>query len=125
MVVAPRRRTRRPVGVGAVQPALVGDDHTVVTSLGVQLDRYGAGSDIGDGDPMPADRSPTDLAIFTGGTVAFDPAFLRRRRAASTRRCFLYYEDVDLAIRGRRLGWCYRLVPASVVEHRRGTHHGR
>lgn len=106
--------------VGAVQPALVGADHTVVTSLGVRLDRYGAGSDVGDGGPLPHDRSPVDLPIFNGGTVAFDPAFLRET-GGFDESYFLYYEDVDLARRGRRLGWTYRLVPASVVEHRRGT----
>jgi len=32
-------------------------------------------------------------------------------------RYFLYYEDVDLAARGHRLGWRYRCAPRSVVEH--------
>jgi GT2 family glycosyltransferase len=109
--------------VGAVQPVLVSDDHGVVTSLGVQLDRFGAGSDIGDGGPPPADRAPSDLHIFNGGTVVFDPAFLRDT-GGFDESMFLYYEDVDLALRGRRLGWRYRLVPESVVEHRRGTSTG-
>jgi GT2 family glycosyltransferase len=30
---------------------------------------------------------------------------------------FLYYEDVDLAWRGRERGWAYRYVPDSVVRH--------
>jgi GT2 family glycosyltransferase len=30
---------------------------------------------------------------------------------------FLYYEDVDLAWRGRERGWLYRYVPGSVVRH--------
>ncbi|MDP8977693.1 MAG: glycosyltransferase [Actinomycetota bacterium] len=32
-------------------------------------------------------------------------------------RYFLYYEDFDLAWRGRRRGWRYRYVPESVVRH--------
>jgi GT2 family glycosyltransferase len=32
-------------------------------------------------------------------------------------RYFLYYEDLDLAWRGRRRGWRYRYVPESVVRH--------
>ena len=36
-------------------------------------------------------------------------------------RYFLYYEDVDLGLRGRRLGWRYRCVPASIVVHEGGA----
>jgi len=36
-------------------------------------------------------------------------------------RFFLYYEDVDLALRGTARGWRYRLVPDSVVDHERGV----
>src|SRR5204862_8104871 len=32
-------------------------------------------------------------------------------------RYFLYYEDIDLAWRGRSRGWRYRFVPASIVHH--------
>ncbi len=109
-----------PCRIGAVQPALVTADHSVVTSLGVKLDRYGAGSDVGDGGPLPDDRSTRPVEIFNGGTVAFRRRFLDDT-GGFDERFFLYYEDVDLALRGRRLGWNYRLVPTSVVEHRRGT----
>ena len=112
-----------PDDVGVAQPVLVGADHDVVTSLGVQLDRYGAGSDIGDGGPVPSERTSSELAVFNGGTVVFDPAFLRDT-GGFDESLFLYYEDVDLALRGTRRGWRYVLVPDSVVEHRRGTSTG-
>ena len=32
-------------------------------------------------------------------------------------RYFLYYEDIDLAWRGRSRGWRYRFVPTSIVHH--------
>ncbi|MFW2332961.1 glycosyltransferase family 2 protein [Ilumatobacter sp.] len=109
-----------PVDVGAVQPALVGPDPDVVVSLGVELDRYGAGSDVGDGGPLPADRTVRDVDVFTGGAVLFDAAFLDAT-GGFDERYFLYYEDVDLALRGGSLGWRYRVAPESTVEHRRGT----
>ena len=109
--------------VGAVQPAIVASDHSIVTSLGVHLDRYGAGSDIGDGGPLPSDRSARDLEIFNGGMVAFARDFIRET-GGFDERYFLYYEDVDLSLRGRASGWRYRLVPEAMVEHRRGTSTG-
>ena len=103
--------------VGAVQPKLVFADRRLATinSLGVTIDRTGAGHDIGFGEP---DRvvPTTDIDAFTGGAVLFDPTFLDET-AGFDERYFLYYEDVDLAARGARLGWRYRCVPASVVEH--------
>ena len=110
----------QPDDVGAVQPALLAPGREAVVSLGVETDRYGAGSDIGDGDPLPADRSERSLDVFTGGAVLFDRAFLEST-GGFDERFFLYYEDVDLARRGRSLGWRYRVVPESTVEHRRGT----
>jgi GT2 family glycosyltransferase len=32
-------------------------------------------------------------------------------------RLFLYYEDVDLSLRGRAKGWRYRYIPGSIVRH--------
>lgn len=105
--------------VGAVQPKLLFDtDPPTINSLGVQLGPDGAGTDIGMHAPDdPDDRAPRDLSIFTGGAV-----LLRDRFVADTggfdERFFLYYEDVDLALRGHELGWRYRLAPASRVRHR-------
>ena len=110
-------------GVGAVQPALLGPDGNVA-SLGVEFDRFGAGRDIGDGLPLPVDRGPREIDVFTGGAVLFDAEFLRTT-GGFDERFFLYYEDVDLAERGRRLGWRFRVVPSSTVEHRRGSSTGQ
>jgi N-acetylglucosaminyl-diphospho-decaprenol L-rhamnosyltransferase len=35
-------------------------------------------------------------------------------------KMFLYFEDVELAVRGRRSGWRYAIEPASVVRHGHG-----
>jgi N-acetylglucosaminyl-diphospho-decaprenol L-rhamnosyltransferase len=109
--------------VGAVQPKLLfaGElDNTgaTINSLGVALGRDGAGTDIGMHEPDdPADVAPRDLAIFTGGAVLFAADFVRET-GGFDERFFLYYEDVDLALRGTELGWRYRLAPASRVRHR-------
>ncbi len=111
--------------VGVAQPKLLvaGSVPARINSLGVQLGSDGAGTDIGIGDIDVVDGPPADLAIFTGGAVVLAPAFLSAT-GGFDERYFLYYEDVDLALRGRSLGWRYRLVPASSVEHVGGASSG-
>jgi GT2 family glycosyltransferase len=103
-------------GVGAVQPLLLADgDSGTVNSAGVEFDRYGAGVDVLRGG-APPHGTPTDLRCFTGGAVLFDRQFLNDT-GGFDERFFLYYEDVDLALRGSELGWRYLLVPESTVDH--------
>lgn len=111
-------------GVGAAQPKLLlaGTDPVLVNSLGVELDSAWQGHDVGDGlvDGSPGTDVGGDLEIFSAGAVVFSVDFLAAT-GGFDERYVLYYEDVDLALRGRRLGWRYELVPGSVVEHRRGA----
>jgi N-acetylglucosaminyl-diphospho-decaprenol L-rhamnosyltransferase len=110
--------------LGAVQPKLLLEPG-VVNSVGVAIDRYGAGADLGYGAPDGADYSqPSAIRAFTGGAVLFRAAFLRDT-AGFDERYFLYYEDVDLALRGAERGWRYRCVPASTVRHAQGSSSAR
>jgi N-acetylglucosaminyl-diphospho-decaprenol L-rhamnosyltransferase len=102
--------------VGAAQPKLIFAGTSTINSLGVQIGPDGAGTDIGLGEADTPALQPTDLQIFSGGAVLFNRDFLQAT-GGFDERYVLYYEDVDLALRGRELGWSYRLVPASVVEH--------
>ena len=109
--------------VGAVQPKLLyaGTEPAVVNSLGVRLDRCGAGHDIGEGEldgDWAAGACPIEM--FTAGAVLFDAEFLTAT-GGFDERFFMYYEDVDLALRGARLGWTYRSQPAAVVWHHGGV----
>jgi GT2 family glycosyltransferase len=108
-------------GVGAAQPKLLiaGSSPPRLNSLGVSIGRDGAGTDVGDGTLDVVVGSPSEVARFTGGAVLFTADFLRAT-GGFDERYFLYYEDVDLGARGAELGWSYRLVPASVVDHSRG-----
>lgn len=109
--------------LGAVQPMLVFDsDPPRVNSLGVELGADGAGVDIGLG--MPVDDLPTrearEIEVFTGGAVVLSREFILAT-GGFDERYILYYEDVDLALRGRRAGWRARCAPASIVHHRGGV----
>lgn len=111
---------RLPNRVGAAQPVLLhaDTDPPMVNSRGVQIGPDGAGTDIGDGDPYVAGDAVTEIELFTGGAVAFGADYLRDTGGFDG-RWFLYYEDVDLAKRGRELGYRSVLVESSVVVHER------
>ena len=104
--------------VAVAQPVIVesGDDADRVSSLGVTFDPFGAGVDVGRGGPPPNPGDVVPLDVFTGGAFVAAGAFLDAANGFD-QRWFLYYEDADLACRGRELGWEYRLVSGSVVEH--------
>ncbi len=109
--------------VGAVQPKLVvgGSVPRRINSVGVQLDQAGAGSDVGLGEcDGPEWNTAGPIEIFSGGAVLFSDDFLREL-GGFDERYFLYYEDVDLALRGAERGWTYRYVPSSRVEHWAGS----
>jgi N-acetylglucosaminyl-diphospho-decaprenol L-rhamnosyltransferase len=109
-------------GVGAAQPKLLiaGSDPPRINSLGVSIGGDGAGTDIGHDSLDVVAARASDLERFTGGAVMFTRRFIEET-GGFDRRWFLYYEDVDLAARGAALGFRYRLVPASVVEHAGGV----
>lgn len=108
--------------VGAVQPKLLlaGTDPPLINSLGVRLGPDGAGVDVGIGEADTVGGDAHSIELFTGGAVALSAAFLRDV-GAFDERFFLYYEDVDLGLRGAARGWTYRCAPASVVVHRGGA----
>jgi GT2 family glycosyltransferase len=105
--------------VGAVQPKLLIADSepALINSLGVRLGADGAGRDIGIGEPDTGDDETRPIELFTGGAVALRASFLREV-GMFDERFFLYYEDVDLGLRGTERGWTYRCAPASRVMHR-------
>jgi GT2 family glycosyltransferase len=109
--------------VGAVQPKLLvaGSTPAVINSTGVALDRFGQGQDIGIGEPDDAaDDVARDIGLFTGGAVLLAAGFLADL-GGFDERYFMYYEDVDLALRGAERGWRYRCAPASRVWHEGGV----
>jgi N-acetylglucosaminyl-diphospho-decaprenol L-rhamnosyltransferase len=114
-------------GASVAQPKLLQAPRSanpIINSVGVELDRCGAGIDIGygqsDGDAFTQGR---DIKIFTGGAVLFSRAFLEST-GGFDERYFLYYEDVDLALRGGELGHRYRCEPSSTVWHEGGVSTG-
>ena len=119
-VVPPLLAAMNDPAVGGVQPKLLlaGTDPPLVNSVGVALGRDGAGTDIGLGEPDgPQFALGRDVLACTGGALLLRRALLDNV-GGFDERFFLYYEDVDLALRAAELGWRMRCEPAAVVHHR-------
>lgn len=105
---------RRPEWFGL---SLEGPAHDVINNVGSELvdGTYGADRgflEVDDGQYEEA----TDVFAWSGGAVLLSRRYLDDV-GRFDERLFLYYEDLDLAWRGRARGWRYRYVPESVVRH--------
>jgi GT2 family glycosyltransferase len=97
----------------------------VVNNVGTELQPGGFAADRGYLEPDDGRfDTPADVFAWCGGGV-----LLRREYLDEVgwfdEDLFLYYEDVELAWRGRERGWRYRSVPDSVVHHVHAATSGR
>jgi len=100
-----------------VEVPLAGEPYDVVQNAGSVLVEGGWGADRGFLEPDgPAWRQPAEVFSWCGGGVALRAAMLRDV-GLFDERFFLYYEDTDLAWRGRLRGWRYQTAPSSVLRH--------
>lgn len=96
---------------------LGGPSMRVVHSTGVELTADGFGIDRGWLEPDDGRfDTPTEVFAWCGGAVLLRSRYLEEV-GRFDESFFLYYEDLDLAWRGRRQGWRYASVPTSVVHH--------
>ncbi len=89
----------------------------VIQNIGTEMAAQGFGRDRGylEADDGSYD-DPADVFGWCGAGVLFRPEYLEDVGLFDD-RFFLYYEDLDLAWRGRARGWRYRTVPTSVIRH--------
>jgi GT2 family glycosyltransferase len=96
---------------------LGGRPFDVVNNVGTVLTRDGYGADRG---YLERDHgqfeNPEYVFAWCGGAVLLTTRYVADA-GLFDERLFLYYEDVELAWRGRERGWKYRYVPDSVVRH--------
>jgi GT2 family glycosyltransferase len=89
----------------------------VIHTTGIAVDELGYASDRGylHEDDGTFD-TPASIDVWSGAAV-----LLRRRYLDDVgtfdEPLFMYYEDVDLSLRGRSRGWHYRVRPDAVVRH--------
>lgn len=90
--------------------------HRIVQNAGTFIDDLGVGHNRGYAQKTTDDLGP-DAPLWCGAAVVFHPDYLRAIGGFDP-EYFLYYEDVDLALRGLAHGWTTQHVPEAIVEHR-------
>ena len=103
--------------VGAASPKIRFLGRNVINNVGTVLrpDWYGIDRGFDEPDDGRFD-SEEDIEAWCGGAVLLRSECLRES-GLFDERLFLYYEDMELSLRGSELGWRFRYVPTSVVEH--------
>lgn len=110
-----------PVDVGRqpqwVDVPLAGERYDVVNNVGSVLVEGGWGGDRGflEVDAGQYDE-PQEVFAWCGAGVLFPVAYLRDV-GLFDERFFMYYEDTDMAWRGRARGWRYLYTPDAVLRH--------
>lgn len=105
---------------GLVASLMVRHDRPgTVENAGVAILPTGDAVPRGRGDPRERFRSPCDLLAACGVAVLLRAAMLRET-GLLREDFFASFEDVDLSLRARLLGWRCLYAPAAVVRHRLG-----
>ncbi len=96
---------------------LGGPPFDVVNNAGSVIGADGQAADRGFGEPDDGQfAEAADVDAWCGAAVLLARAYVDDVEGFDE-RLFLYYEDVELSVRGRGRGWRYRYVPESVVRH--------
>ena len=96
---------------------VVGPSFDVINNVGSRLVLGGYGGDRGFLERDEGQyETPAEVFAWCGGAVLLSLRYLRDVGIFDD-RYFMYYEDTDLAWRGRLAGWRYLYVPGSVVRH--------
>ena len=120
-VGAVHRAHADPDEVAIVEVPLDDEPVVVIANVGNVRRADGYGLDLGrfEVDRGQHDR-PGDVPAWCGGAVLLRRAYLADV-GPFDERLFLYYEDLELSLRGADRGWRYRYEPASLVDHRVGS----
>jgi GT2 family glycosyltransferase len=111
--------------LGGVQPRLLqlegGATMDAATarlySVGQRLSRDGRGFEIGAGEEQGEESSRSREVFGVCGAACLLRRELLERLGGYDERYFAFYEDVDLNVRARIMGWRFGYVPEAVVWH--------
>jgi hypothetical protein len=112
--------------VGACAPQIRRwDDHGIVDSLGLSIDRSGTAREWQSGQrAAPADAADVRDVFGASGAACLLRRAMLDDIGAFDEDFFAYLEDADLAWRARLAGWRCLYAPAAIVYHRHSASSG-
>jgi GT2 family glycosyltransferase len=115
------RVTAAPGDASAVDVPLDGPPLVVLANVGNERRADGYGLDLGRFEvDLGQHDLPEPVPAWCGGAVLLRRAYLDDV-GPFDERLFLYYEDLELSLRGAARGWRYAYEPDAVVDHRVGA----
>lgn len=107
-----------PPDIAAINPQMLSmDDCSLVDDAGDELSWYGIATKRGHNQPASAYANEVEVFSPSGGASIFRRDFLLKTRGFDS-AFFAYFEDVDLGLRGRLLGYRYLYFPKARVLHK-------
>lgn len=103
------------------------DDPTICNSAGIEVAKNGRGKDIGIKEPSENFNSDKWVVGPCGGAAFYTRKMLEDVKEGSDyfdSNYFIYYEDLDLALRAQSRGWKCRYVSSALVYHKEGMDAG-
>lgn len=97
--------------------------HRIVQNAGVRIDEAGVGHSRGFAKRIDEPLGSA-TALWTGAAAIFAADYFRSVGGFDP-QYFLYYEDVELGLRGLSHGWITVHVPDAIVEHRHSDRTGQ
>jgi GT2 family glycosyltransferase len=112
--------------IGCCQPRMLSvDDPKIFDAVGITLSKSGEAIQLGYDEPDSGQYNiPKEVFGANAGAALYGSEMLRQVGLLEE-ACFIYYEDVDLAIRARLAGWKCMYVPKAVVYHKHSIAFGK
>lgn len=112
--------------IGCCQPKMLSiDNPRIIDAIGISLTKKGIAFQIGY-DEKDLGQYDESIEVFgaNAGAVLYKSEMLIQI-GLFEEECFIYYEDVDLALRARLAGWKCLYVPKAVVYHKHSITFGK
>ena len=112
--------------IGCCQPKMLSiDDHKIIDAVGITIARDGGAVQLGYGKLDTGEDNEVKEVFGANAGAALYKSEMLKQIGLLDEDCFIYYEDVDLALRARLAGWKCFYAPKAVVYHKHSIAFGK
>lgn len=96
-------------------------DHTIIDSAGETMDIFGNPHTLGNGEKDKSQYDTPEDILSASGSVCMIKKNIFKKLGEYDPSYGIGYEDMDLALRARRMGYKIKRFPKAIVYHKRGA----